>query len=115
MWASYPGLYGSWVCYFFAVLFPILQMAHLGTAGNGGITARGWSNAVLQLIMHLISWLYTGIVHVLGYPYVNRRYQRMLAKEEPAPEPVAAPVEEPVEEPEPVEEEPEEDESEEAF
>lgn len=117
MWASYPGLYGSWVCYFFAVLFPILQLAHLA----GDIFERGWTNAVVQLIMHLISWLYTGIVHVLGYPYVNRRYQRMIAKEAPAAEPTPEPVEEEIveeeepEEEEPLEEEVEDDESEEAF
>jgi len=116
MWVTYPGLYGSWVFYFFAVLWPIMQLSHL----NGDIVQRGWTNAIVQLIMHLISWLYTGLVHVLGYPFINRRYQRMIAKEEPA----AAPVEEP--EPEVVEEEPvaeeepeedfaEEDESEEAF
>jgi len=87
MWASYPGLYGSWILYFFTVLWPIIQLSSITT-----ISAPGYSNAVLQLIMFLITWLFTGIVHVLGFPYVNRMYERDWANAPAATE--AAPVEE---------------------
>lgn len=112
MWVSYPGLYGSWVMYFFCVVWPIVQLTTLNNIG-----APAFTNAAVQLAMHMISWLYTGLVHVLGYPYINRRYQRMIAAEEPAAAPVEEAEPEPVEEleEEPVEEDFEEDESEEAF
>jgi len=71
MWASYPGLYGSWVFYFFTVLFPIIQLTALTT-----INQPGYTNAAVQLTMMLMTWLFTGIVHVLGYPYVNRKFAR---------------------------------------
>jgi hypothetical protein len=71
MWVSYPGLYGSWVFYFFTVLFPMIQLTALS-----GINQPGYTNAAVLLAMMLITWLYTGIVHVLGYPFVNRKFAR---------------------------------------
>lgn len=71
MWASYVGLYGSCVFYFFTVLFPAVQMASLS-----GINQPGFANAGVQLAMMMISWLFTGIVHILGYPFINRKFAR---------------------------------------
>jgi len=71
MWASYPGLYGSWIFYFFTVLFPLIQLISFT-----GINQPGYTNAALQFVMMMFAWLYTGIVHVLGYPYVNRKFAR---------------------------------------
>jgi len=71
MWASYVGLYGSWVLYFFPVLFPLIQITALS-----GVNQAGYLNAVVQLVMMMITWLFTGIVHVLGFPYVNKKFAR---------------------------------------
>lgn len=71
MWSSYIGLYGSWILYLFPVLFPLIQITSLT-----GINQSGYLNAVVQMVVMLISWLFTGIVHVLGYPYVNRKFAR---------------------------------------
>jgi len=62
--------------------------------------------------MFTITWLLTGIVHVLGYPYIQRMYERTLVKEVAAAEPIAE-VEEAVEPEEEVEEEPLEEEEDE--
>lgn len=71
MWASYPGLYGSCVLYFFTIIWPAVQMSSLSDDYQAGFT-----NAALSLSMMLITWLYTGIVHILGYPYINRKLAR---------------------------------------
>jgi len=71
MWASYPGLYGSWIFYMFTVLFPLIQLTALS-----GINQPGYSNAAAMLAVGMITWLYTGIVHVLGFPFVNRKFAR---------------------------------------
>jgi len=71
MWASWPGLYGGWVLYFFTVLWPIVQMAELNN-----VTAFGFVNAQWQMLLFAITWLFTGIIHVLGVPFVKRQYKR---------------------------------------
>jgi len=71
MWVSYPGLYGSWIFYFFTFLWPIVQMALLS-----GSNQPGYTNAAVQCVMMLLTWLYTGIVHVFGYEKLNRKYLR---------------------------------------
>lgn len=107
IWVQWPGLYGGWILYFFNFLWPIIQMTSLT-----GINQPGYTNAAVQLAMLTISWLFTGIVHVLGYPYIQRMYERTLVKEVEA-EPVAEVVEEIEEEEEEEEEEPLEEEEEE--
>jgi len=71
MWVSYPGLYGSWIFYFFTFLWPIVQM---GTLTN--TSQPGYTNAAVQCVMGLIGWMFTGLVHVLGYEKLNRKYLR---------------------------------------
>jgi len=61
IWAQYVGLYGSWVLYFFTVLFPILQMSQI----NGDIYLAGWINAIVQVSMMTITWLGTGVIYLL--------------------------------------------------
>jgi len=73
IWVKWPGLYGSWILYFLTVLFPIIQLVNLAEIGNN---QPGELNATVQLVMMLITWLFTGIVHVLGFPYVERKYQK---------------------------------------
>lgn len=87
LWASWVGLYGSWILYFLAFVCPLLQLVFLTN-----ISQPGWINAVVQLVMLLISWLFTGIIHVLGFPYVNRMYERVSSAEA-----AAAPEEAPAE------------------
>jgi len=113
IWVSWPGLYGGWILYFFTVLWPLIQLTAVT-----GINQPGYTNAAVQMVMMLMSWLFTGIVHVLGFPYINRMYERTLAPKEVEAEVVAA-VEEVVEEEEEEEEEPleeeEDEDSDEAF
>lgn len=71
MWISYPALYGSWVFYAFGVIWPAVQLGTLS-----GINQPGYTNAAVHLALFLISWLFTGIVHVLGFPAVNRKFLR---------------------------------------
>lgn len=75
MWISYPGLYGGWVFYFLTWCLPAVQLGLLTTT-NGGINQPGFTNAAVQLAMMMISWLFTGIVHTLGFPAVNRKFLR---------------------------------------
>ena len=73
MWASYPGLYGGWVLYMFpAIIWPSVQLSVLA----GDINRAGYTNAAVSMPMMMISWLFTGIVHVLGFPYLNRKADR---------------------------------------
>jgi len=115
IWVQYPGLYGGWILYFFTFLWPIIQMTALT-----GTNQPGYTNAAVQLVFATMSWLFTGIVHVLGFPYILRMYERTLVKEEAAApaevEEAAEEVEEEIEEEEeePLEEEEDED-SDEAF
>jgi len=88
IWVKWPGLYGSWILYFLTVLFPIIQLVNLAEVGNN---QPGELNATVQLVMMLITWLFTGIVHVLGFPYVERKYQKY-AEANPTAE-YAAPAE----------------------
>lgn len=71
MWSEYPGLYGSWILYFLTVLMPILQMSQI----NGDIFAAGWINAIVQCSMLTLSWLATGIIHVLFTPALNQEWE----------------------------------------
>lgn len=112
IWVQWPGLYGGWILYFFTFLWPLIQMTSLT-----GINQPGYTNAAVQLAMMLITWLFTGIVHVLGYPFIQRMYERTLAPKEVEAEVVEEAVKEEVEEEEeeePLEEEEDED-SDEAF
>jgi len=114
IWVQWPGLYGSWVLYFFTVLWPLIQLTAVT-----GINQPGYTNAAVQCAMFTITWLYTGIVHVLGYPYIIRMYEKTLApKEVEAAEVIAEVVEEVVDEvddeEEPLDEEEDED-TDEAF
>ena len=67
MWSSWAGLYGSWVLYFLPVLMFILQAAQI----NGDIFAPGWINAIVLSSMMTISWIATGMIHVLFVPALN--------------------------------------------
>jgi len=71
IWVKWPGLYGSWILYFLTVLFPIIQIANLNVLGSN---QPGSLNAVIQIIVLAITWIFTGVVHVLGFPYVERMY-----------------------------------------
>lgn len=102
MWVSWPGLYGGWILYMFTFIWPIVQMTSLSS-----ISQPGYTNAAIQLAMLTMSWLFTGIVHVLGYPYINRMYERTLAPV--VEETVVEDVVEEVAEPEDVEFEEEEE------
>jgi len=116
MWASYVGLYGGWVMYGFNVLWPIVQLSQLTDPGLAGYT-----NSLVLLFMFAISWLYTGLVHTLGVPHINRKYRREYGHEpgvipsDKVEEPVAEaePEAEPEAEEEEAEEEPVEEEEEE--
>jgi len=105
MWVSWPGLYGSWILYLFPVIFPIVQMVNLVQSNQ-----PGYLNAAVSLIVMMISWLATGLVHVFGYKHVQSVYAKSIAV-------VVAVEAEVVEQPEDVEEdiEEEEEEAEEAF
>jgi len=70
MWASYVGLYGSWILYFLTVLFPILQLAQI----NGDIFLPGWINGIVQLTVFTLFWLASGLVHLFMVPYLNYEY-----------------------------------------
>ena len=70
MWSEYPGLYGSWVLYFIPVLIPILQMGQL----NGDVFAPTWINSIVQIAMMTLSWLATGLIHVLFVPALNQQW-----------------------------------------
>jgi len=98
IWVQWPGLYGGWILYFFTFLWPLIQLTALT-----GINQPGYTNAAVSLVMFTMAWLYTGIVHVLGYTYVQRMYERTLAPKEVEAE--VAEVEEEVSEPDDVEEE----------
>ena len=67
MWSEYPGLYGSWILYFFTVLMPILQLSQI----NGDIFAAGWTNAIVQVAMMTLTWLATGLIHIFFVPALN--------------------------------------------
>lgn len=111
IWVQWPGLYGGWILYFFTFLWPIIQMSSLT-----GTNQPGYANAAVQLVLCTITWLFTGIVHVLGFTHVNRMYERTLAPKDveaelPAEEEASEPddVEEEIEEEEPLAEEEDED------
>lgn len=87
MWSSYPHLYGSWILYFLTVLMPILQLSQL----NGDIFAAGWINAIVQVSMMTLTWLATGIIHVLFVPALNQEWKDRC---ESAPLAVEVPAEE---------------------
>jgi hypothetical protein len=70
MWSSYAGLYGSWILYFLPVLMFILQMSQI----NGDIFAPGWINAIVQVSMMTLSWLATGVIHVMFVPALNQQW-----------------------------------------
>jgi len=99
MWSSYPHLYGSWVLYFLTVLMPILQMAQI----NGDIFAAGWINAIVQVSMMTLTWLATGIIHVLFVPALNQEWKDRCETAAPIAE---VPAEETIVEEVAVEEEP---------
>lgn len=82
-----------------------------------GINQPGYTNAVVSLIMFTLTWLLTGLVHVLGYPFVQRMYDKTQAPVESEPAPVVEVAEEEPEDVEEEETEPEEedDESDGAF
>lgn len=71
MWSSYAHLYGSWILYFLTVLMPILQLSQI----NGDIFAPGWINAIVQVAMMTLTWLATGIIHVLFVPALNQEWK----------------------------------------
>lgn len=71
MWASSAGLYGSCIMYFLGVLWPIIQLTAVT-----GINQPGYVNALVQMIMFMVSWIYTSVVHVMGFEKLNRKYLR---------------------------------------
>ena len=70
MWSEYPGLYGSWILYFLTVLMPILQLGQI----NGDIFAAGYTNAIVQIVMLSLTWIATGVIHVLFVPALNQEW-----------------------------------------
>jgi len=91
MWSSYAHLYGSWILYFVTVLMPILQLSQI----NGDIFAPGWINAIVQVSMMTLTWLATGIIHVMFVPALNQEYEdrcnsAAVVEEVPAEEAIVA-------------------------
>jgi len=78
MWSTSPGLYGSWVLYFLPVLMFILQLGQI----NGDIFAPGWINAQVLTAMLTISWIGTGVIHVLFVPALNQQIEDKCAPKE---------------------------------
>lgn len=101
MWSEYPGLYGSWILYFLTVLMPILQLAQL----NGDIFREGWINSIVQVSMMTLTWLATGIIHVLFVPALNQKWSDrcdgVQPKEAPKKQPKKPEPIETIDEPEP--------------
>lgn len=71
LWASYFGLYGSWILYSGTVIMPILQLERL----KGEIDLPMWTNAIVQLVVMVLSMLITGTIHILFVPALNQRYE----------------------------------------
>jgi len=95
-WSQWLGLYGSWVLYFIPPLMFILQMSQI----NGDIFAPGWINAIVLTSMLVLSWVATGVIHVLFVPALKQEYKdacapkEAVAAEVPAEEVVEEKVEE---------------------
>jgi len=110
MWASYPGLYGGWILYLLPWVFFAVQLSALK------LTEPGYINAAVHLAVWLVSWLFVGIVHTLGFEHINKKFEREYGhKPNVIP---TAPVEEvaaPVEEEAPAEDPPAEDDEEEPL
>ena len=75
IWSQYVGLYVSWILYFLPVLMPILQLAQI----NGVVSAAGYINAVVQLVMMILTWLATGIIHIIYTPDLQKQYDFVCA------------------------------------
>lgn len=73
MWASYVGLYGSCILYFFSFLFPVIQMTAVVTPAW---SQPGFVNALVQTLMMMLTWVFTSVVHVMGYSRLNRKFWR---------------------------------------
>lgn len=128
MWASSVGLYGGWILY----LLPWVMFAvQLGTTT---LSQPGYTNAAVHLAVWMVSWLFVGIVHTLGFEHINKKFRKEyghepfviptapveekaepVAVEEEAPAEEDAPVEDDEEEPLDEEEEEEEEEADDAF
>jgi len=101
MWSKTAGLYGSWILYFLPVLMFILQLGQI----NGDIFAPGWINAQVLTAMLTISWIATGVIHILFTPALKQQLMDKCAPKEEAPVAAEVPAEEEVVE-ESIEEEP---------
>jgi len=69
MWATWPAYYGCWGLYIFPIIFAIVQMAQI----NGDIFAAGWTNSIVQITMHSIVMVFTGVVHILALPSLIKK------------------------------------------
>jgi len=81
MWSEWAGLYGSSILYFFTVLMPLLQLAQI----NGDIFAAGYINAIVSMVMMMLTWLGTMLIHIFFVPALK---QEWTDKCENAPTPV---------------------------
>jgi len=80
LWASYVGLYGSWILYLLTWIFPAVELGRI----NGDIALPGYINAIVHLSMFLLTWLGTGLVHVFYYKELNEKLEPIIAMEEAA-------------------------------
>lgn len=99
-WSKWFGLYGSWVLYVIPPIMFIVQMAQI----NGDIYAGAWINAIVLTSMTVLSWVATGVIHVLFVPALKREFKDACAPKEAAP--VAEVPAETIEVPESIDEEP---------
>jgi len=77
-WSTWIGLYGSWVLYFLPPLMFILQLGQL----NGDMFAPAWINAIVLTSMTVISWIVTGVIHVLFVPALKQEYKDLCTPKE---------------------------------
>jgi len=80
LWASYVGLYGSWILYILTWVFMAVELGRI----NGNIYLPGYINAIVQMTMFLLTWLGTGLVHVFYYDDLNAKLEPIIACEEAA-------------------------------
>jgi hypothetical protein len=74
MWATWPGYYGCWFFYLFPIIFAIVQMAQ----NNGDINLPGWSNSIIQIVMHLLYMSFTGVVHIMALPSLIKKVDEVM-------------------------------------